>query len=557
LSARKSLNGIEFADMVRAGHRCLLSHVNIVNALNVFPVPDGDTGTNMELSLASGVRSIEQTEDVSLFRITQALCSGLLMGARGNSGVILSQLFRGFLKVSQKSALIDVNLFAQALQEGVQVAYGAVAKPVEGTVLSVAREAAAEGLREAKHQTEITEWLRRVHCAAQKALLRTPDQLPVLKQAGVVDSGGQGLVYILEGFLHYVLTGDVNIDSSDTQEQLNPVSSDTVIEFAAAHVKHEGEFGYCTEVLIELKDFNNDLAQAQLRTKLLSYGDSLVVVGVDKLLKVHVHTVHPGRVLEDTIEYGPLIKIKIDNMTAQHDDIVQSDAQNRRTALSVKSSTKRISVVAVVSGRGLSDIFSSLGVDVVLSGGQTMNPSTEEIVEAIRNTESDYVLLLPNNKNIVMSAEQASLLVSERDVKVVHTTSIPQGIAAMMTFSSARSISDNAELMEAAMVDVSSGMVVRAVRDSTFQNRDIRANQFLGLLNQDLVVVADDVVKAATQVVSALGGNQAELLTLFYGAECDEHSAQLLANQLQAEFELEVEVQYGGQPVCDYIFSLE
>lgn len=553
MSAEKYLNGSSFTELIRAGHARLKQSVDVVNALNIFPVPDGDTGTNMELSLASGVLSLDKLNNPSLSAAAQSLASGLLMGARGNSGVILSQLFRGFSKVAQNVQELDTAAFAQALHEGVQIAYRAVAKPVEGTILTVAREAAAAGLREAKKKLSLADWMHRVREASEKALARTPDQLPVLKQAGVVDSGGQGLVFIFEGFARW-LNGEpvvapvaIDIAAASLMER----------EFAAVHMQHEGEYGYCTEVLIRLFDTKVAEAESSLRQTLSQYGDSLLVVGAEDLVKVHVHTLNPGRVLEDALNFGGLAKIKIENMTEQYTVIQTQRAEMERKAmLPVTQERKLMSVVAVSAGDGLRDVFTSLGVDCVLSGGQTMNPSTEEIVEAVESTHSETVIVLPNNKNIVMAAEQAKQLLGDK-MLVVPTLSVPEGIAAMMAFMVSAAPTDNVRRMTAAIQGIQTGQVVRAVRDSVYQEREIKENQYLGFANQQLVYVGEERIDAVVEVVQTLDGLNAELLTVFYGAEVPEAEARHLSEKVATPFGLELDVRYGGQPVYDYIFALE
>jgi DAK2 domain fusion protein YloV len=557
MTARQHIDSAGFAELIRAGHARLKQMVNAVNALNVFPVPDGDTGTNMEMSLSSGVAQLANASGKRLAEVTQAFASGLLMGARGNSGVILSQLFRGFAKVTQNVDRLDVQTFAKALQEGVNIAYRAVAKPVEGTILTVARESAAVGMMAAKRAETLQDWMEAVYDAAVRALQHTPELLPVLKQAGVVDSGGQGLVYIYEGFLKWLRGESLGVESAPEK------ASSDVLDFAAAHIDHEGEYGYCTEVLIRLDGKDSVRVQEQLRDALGRYGDSLLVVGTESLVKVHVHTLHPGRVLEDALEFGPLVKIKIDNMTEQHSSIQQAADHSHRPAPSPRKDTdkptvakKPVAVVAVAAGEGLSEVFRSLGADVVLSGGQTMNPSTEEIVEAVRSAGGEHVIVLPNNKNIVLAAKQAAEIL-EQNVTIVPTTTIPEGIAAMMAYLPDQSADENASRMTAALEQVHSGQVVRAVRDSVYQNREIRENQYLGLDNQTLVYVGDSRKEAVLAVVAAMGVEGAELLTVFYGDAVPQSELDELVKEIEAKYGLEVEMKFGGQPVYDYIFSLE
>ncbi|RIV28254.1 DAK2 domain-containing protein [Alicyclobacillaceae bacterium I2511] len=553
-----------FIDFMRAGHLWLKAHVQAVNALNVFPVPDGDTGTNMELSLASGVTEIHNQHFLGLATVTQALATGLLMGARGNSGVILSQLFRGFAKVSQNRDYFDSPLLASAFQEGVTTAYGAVAKPVEGTILTVAREAAKAGTWEAKRTTGLVSLLSVMHETAKQALARTPEQLPVLKQAGVVDSGGQGFVYILEGFLKW-LRQDGQFGIMEGQNPVNKEEEDRLLEFtfAGAHLAHEGEFGYCTEVLVRTKQTELDGAVNTLKKTLGAYGNSLLVVTSGDLIKVHVHTLQPGRVLQDALELGPLIKIKIDNMTEQN-EILKQSSNGLPAVLPDEHGEQLISslgVVVVAAGIGLQDIFSSLGASVILRGGQTMNPSTEELVAAVRQTGSSEVLLLPNNKNILMTAQQAQEVFeqsgSEVVLRVIPTQTIPEGIGAMVAYVPTHSLDENVATMSEAISHVNTGEVVRAVRDSVFQGEIIHENQYLGLANGKLVQVADDRLFVAVAVVHALKQTDSELLTIFYGDAVPVLETEQLSATLGVPFQLEVDVRNGGQPIFDYIFALE
>lgn len=542
------LNGQQFVHLMRAGHRRLQANVQAVNALNIFPVPDGDTGTNMELSLRAGIAKLDDQRPWTPEDAAHALATGLLMGARGNSGVILSQLFRGFLKAAKGKQTLSVHDFAIALQEGVQIAYRAVAKPVEGTILTVAREAAAAGVREAKLATDLAVWLKAVHDAAMKALLRTPDQLPVLKQAGVVDSGGQGFVYILAGFVDYFR------DTADVPET-SPVAINHM-DFAAAHVQHETAFGYCTEVLIRT-EHDAAHAEASLRETLSAYGDSLLVVGVDPLVKVHVHTLEPGRVLQDSIQFGPLVKIKIENMTEQHADIVEQARTAEVPQESKPERSRQTAVVAVCAGEGLRAVYESLGVDVIVSGGQTLNPSTEEIVEAIRGVGDVPVVVLPNNKNVYMAADQACQVVENGRTEVVHTPTMLHGIAALMSFRDDLSQAENARRMSEAAQKVQVGQIVRAVRDSVYQDRAIKADQYLGFVDEKLHTVADERAEVARELLHALHRESAELVTVFYGSDVSEEEVQCFAELADRELGLDVEARFGGQPVYDYMFTVE
>jgi uncharacterized protein len=557
MESYKSLNSEQFAGLIRSGYARLKEKAGVVNGLNIFPVPDGDTGTNMMLSLGAGIDALNRQckIDGGLRLVAEAFISGLMMGARGNSGVILSQLFRGFQKTVQTKDAVDVASFAQALHEGVQIAYRAVAKPVEGTILTVAREAAMVGMREAKRINDLATWIEMVLAAADAALQKTPTQLDVLKQAGVVDSGGQGLVYIYEGFLRFLHGEPVTEESGGSQQ----VDEAIQVAFRIDDLHHDGEFGYCTEVLIRTSD-NAETAQGKLRETLSRYGDSLLVVSNADLVKVHVHTLHPGRVLEDALHYGPLVKIKIDNMTEQNQAIERSGqprtVSTEHSTVKAETETSLLSVVAVAAGDGLCDLFRSLGADVIVTGGQTMNPSTEEIVMAVRQANGAACIFLPNNKNIVLAAEQAREVLGDR-LAVVPTTSIPAGIAAMMAYLPSKSITANVERMTQALDDVRAGQVVCAVRDSVYQDRPIRAGQFLGFVDQQLITVADDRCSAAVAVVDQMQSDDTEIITVFYGANVDQSELERLRAHVEDVYGADVETQFGGQPVYDYIFSME
>ncbi|MCL6626668.1 MAG: DAK2 domain-containing protein [Alicyclobacillus shizuokensis] len=572
MTGQQVLTGTAFAALMRRGHQRLHEQAEVVNALNIFPVPDGDTGTNMDLSLGAGVAALDQRSEWSLQEATQALATGLLMGARGNSGVILSQLFRGFSKAAQGATGMDVRVFAQALQEGIDIAYKAVSKPVEGTILTVAREAASVAVREARQNPTWAVLMEQVYEAAQAALQRTPSQLPVLKQAGVVDSGGQGLVFIYEGFLEY-LRGHESPAASPGDE-LHSVVARPVLEYAGSHIARTGENGYCTEVLVRA-GARASLVEGQLRERLGQYGDSLLVVAAEDLVRVHVHTLHPGRVLEDALTCGPLVQIKVENMTEQHDRI--SDLETVAKADSsasvaatpdhdgiLKEDRDRGAVTALVaaaSGDGIRDVFESLGATVI-DGGQSMNPSTEEIVAAAQNAGGRQVVFLPNNKNIVLAAEQAREVL-EGGLEVVPCTSIPQGLAAAAVFDARESATANRARMEASLHAVQSGCVARAARDSQYQGHAIAAGQYMAIAEADVVEVHADRAAAAVAAVRAMvaaargNGVDAELLTVFYSDQVDETEREELRRTLAHLYGFEIEMRYGGQPVYDYIFSLE
>ncbi len=556
MSVDALLNENQFVDMFRAGHASLKRRVAVVNGLNVFPVPDGDTGTNMELSLASGLRSMDVVKGRGLRAILESLSTGLLMGARGNSGVILSQLLRGFTKIQVSGETLDVSAFSQALSEGVQIAYQAVAKPVEGTILTVAKEAAMAGKKAARTEPNFGRFLSIVVDAAQAALDKTPQLLPVLRNAGVVDSGGQGLVFMLEGFRDFargVHVSDTDVEQSIVVPQLN-----------LDEVHHEGEYGYCTEVLIRAESHSVTVVERALREQLAQYGDSLLVVGAEPLVKVHVHTLHPGRVMEDALQYGPLVKIKVDNMTEQFET-----AHGAETEIGVFASTDGVTdeeivdgpaLVAVAAGDGIVRTLSSIGVDKVVEGGQTMNPSTEDIVQAVRaaltETHKKSAIILPNNKNIVMAAEQAQQVLGD-NVYVVPTVDIPQGMAAALAFLPGKDLGENIARMKAAAETTVSGQIVRAVRDSIYEDIEIQKGQYLVFVGGSLKAAYASAKEAIRGAVEAMWNSDAQLLTVLYGQSLIREEVDDVLTVVADWHDLEIEVQSGGQPVYDYILALE
>lgn len=554
-----------FLDMVRAGAERLNRSVDQVNALNVFPVPDGDTGTNMNLTLTSGVKELERASasKAHVGQLAEALSNGLLMGARGNSGVILSQLFRGFGKgVADKEALTSRE-FAEGLKRGVDTAYKAVIKPVEGTVLTVAREAAEKAVRTAHRTENLAELMEVVLEEARRALQRTPEQLPVLAQAGVVDAGGQGLVRIYEGFLA-ALTGE-EISYTVTEAGGGPVDLDRLGEIAHSQSAQSHfetgdiEHGYCTEFIVKLKPaklLETPFSEEQFRTDMGRFGDSLLVVADDDLVKVHIHAEHPGETLTYAQRYGELTRIKIDNMREQHATIL--DTEHRDPGENVSEPvTKRYGLVAVAIGDGVSEIFRSLGVDVVIQGGQTMNPSTEEIVQAVQGIPAEHVFILPNNKNIIMTAEQVTELV-EVPVTVLPTRTIPQGLAALLSFNEEADADTNQKRMMESVTDISSGEVTYAVRDSQYEGGTIKEGDFLGIREGRIEAVGADMLATSRELLSRMLANGGDMVTLLYGEDVTKDQVQELTHFLEQDYpDVECEVHYGGQPLYYFLFSVE
>lgn len=546
-----------FQEMVQAAATRLGKQAEYVNSLNVFPVPDGDTGTNMSMTMDNGAKEVADKPASTVGEVGQILSKGLLMGARGNSGVITSQLFRGFgQSVKGKDELTGKDL-AQAFQMGVEVAYKAVMKPVEGTILTVSRGAATAALKKADLTDDAVEVMQAALDGAKGALAKTPDLLPVLKEVGVVDSGGQGLVFIYEGFLSalngdYVASEDFKATPANMSEMINAEHHKSVV----GHVATEDiTYGYCTEIMVALKqgptyvkEFNYDEFQGYLS----GLGDSLLVVNDDEIVKVHVHTEDPGLVMQEGLKYGSLIKIKVDNMRNQHEAQVQkTDAEES------KAEAKDFGLIAVVAGEGLSAIFKAQGVDYVISGGQTMNPSTEDIVKAIEAVNAKQVIILPNNKNIFMAAQSAAEVV-DIPAAVVETRTVLQGFTSLLAFDPSKSLEDNVADMSASLSDVVSGSVTLAVRDTTIDGLEIHENDFLGMVDGKIVVSNPDMEATLKAAFEKMIDEDSEIVTIFVGEEGDQDLAEELAEYLEETYEdVEVEIHQGDQPVYPYLMSVE
>lgn len=546
-----------FQEMVQAAATRLGKQAEYVNSLNVFPVPDGDTGTNMSMTMDNGAKEVADKPASTVGEVGQILSKGLLMGARGNSGVITSQLFRGFgQSVKGKDELTGKDL-AQAFQMGVEVAYKAVMKPVEGTILTVSRGAATAALKKADLTDDAVEVMQAALDGAKGALAKTPDLLPVLKEVGVVDSGGQGLVFIYEGFLSalngdYVASEDFKATPANMSEMINAEHHKSVV----GHVATEDiTYGYCTEIMVALKqgptyvkEFNYDEFQGYLS----GLGDSLLVVNDDEIVKVHVHTEDPGLVMQEGLKYGSLIKIKVDNMRNQH------EAQAQKTdAEESKAEAKDFGLIAVVAGEGLSAIFKAQGVDYVISGGQTMNPSTEDIVKAIEAVNAKQVIILPNNKNIFMAAQSAAEVV-DIPAAVVETRTVSQGFTSLLAFDPSKSLEDNVADMSASLSDVVSGSVTLAVRDTTIDGLEIHENDFLGMVDGKIVVSNPDMEATLKAAFEKMIDEDSEIVTIFVGEEGDQDLAEELAEYLEETYEdVEVEIHQGDQPVYPYLMSVE
>ena len=546
-----------FQEMVQAGATRLNKQAEYVNSLNVFPVPDGDTGTNMGMTIENGAKEVSDRSASTVGEAAGIFAKGLLMGARGNSGVITSQLFRGFSQSVKDKEELDGAALAAAFQSGVEVAYKAVMKPVEGTILTVSRGAAIGAKKKAESTNDAVEVMRAALEGAKTALAKTPDMLPVLKEVGVVDSGGQGLVFIYEGFLS-ALTGEF---IASEEFQATPATMSEMInaehhKSVAGHVATEDiKFGYCTEIMVALKQgptYVKDFDYDEFRNYLNNLGDSLLVVNDDEIVKVHVHTEDPGLVMQEGLKYGSLVKVKVDNMRNQHEAQVEKE---ERQAKPVEE--KEYAIIAVAAGDGLADIFKAQGVDYIISGGQTMNPSTEDFVKAVEELNARNIIILPNNKNILMAAQSAAEVI-DQPAAVVETKTIPQGLTSLLAFDESKSIEENYERMSASLGDVASGSVTTAVRDTTIDGLEIHENDNLGMVDGKIVVSNPDMMETLEETFAHMLDEDSEIVTIYVGEDGSEELANELAQALAEKYEdVEVEIHQGGQPVYPYLFSVE
>ncbi|MFE4488736.1 MULTISPECIES: DAK2 domain-containing protein [Bacillus] len=554
----RNLGGRSFAKMILAGAHHLSQNAQIVDALNVFPVPDGDTGTNMNLSMTSGAKAVEETNTDHIGKVGVALSKGLLMGARGNSGVILSQLFRGFSKNIEQKETIDAKEFALALQAGVDTAYKAVMKPIEGTILTVAKDAAKKAVAVSATEDQIDRVLELTIEEARASLDRTPDLLPVLKEVGVVDSGGKGLLCVYEGFLAS-LRGEELPPKTASLPTLKELVSAEHHKSAQSHMNTEDiEFGYCTEFMVKFEEDKQSFDENAFREELSEFGDSLLVVSDDTLAKVHIHAEQPGDVLSYAQRYGSLINMKIENMREQHSSIVNEEKDHSPAAPKATAAEKqRFGVVSVAMGEGIADLFKSIGASVVIEGGQTMNPSTEDIVKAIDSIHAETVFILPNNSNIVMAAKQAAT-VSSREVVVIPTKTVPQGMSALLSLNEAASNEDNEAAMLEAIDHVKSGQITFAVRDTQIDGVDIAKGDYMGLYNGKITLTAKNQLDAAKELLTQMVTEDDEIVTIIKGEDASSDEMEALEAYIEDTFEdVEVEVHDGKQPLYSYILAVE
>ncbi len=527
--------------MIISAANHLDNNKKIVDELNVFPVPDGDTGTNMSLTLLAAAKEVESKEETKISDIADCIASSTLRGARGNSGVILSQWFRGFAKALKQYDFMDGKLFAEALQTGVDTAYKAVMKPTEGTILTVAREGALKAVQVSKVSENIIEIFEQAIIHAKEILDKTPDMLPVLKQAGVVDAGGKGLIYILEGAFEAIKSGEII--------RIKEEKSSATVKNPSHSIVTEIEFAYCTEFLINKdKSVRGKTGIAnQFKTAIIHEGDSMLVIDDDEVIKVHIHTNNPGKVIQEALKLGELTNIKIDNMKEQHGHILAEEEKE----------CKEYGIISVAVGDGIVEILKDLGVDEVIEGGQTMNPSTDDILQAIDKVNANNIYILPNNKNIILAAEQAKEL-SDKNVIVVPSKSIPHGIAAMLAFDITSEANENHNRMIKALENVNTGNITYAVRNTTIDDRQIQEGDILGIKNGEIFTVGKSAYDVCKELIEGLMNEDSLMVTMFYGHDVNEEEAQKILDYVEEKFpECDVEVHNGGQPLYHYIISVE
>ena len=561
-----SINSKLLARMFLAGAKNLDSKKDWINELNVFPVPDGDTGTNMTMTIMSAAKEVSSLTNPTMAELAKAISSGSLRGARGNSGVILSQLFRGFCKVIKEYDEIDVTILCEACQKAVETAYKAVMKPKEGTILTVAKGAAEKALELSDDTEDVVTFVEEVIKQAEYVLDQTPEMLPVLKQAGVVDSGGQGLVQVLKGAYDALIGKEIDytIEGAPTGAAPAKISAETEAEI---------KFGYCTEFIIVLNAPMSDNEEHAYKAFLESIGDSIVVVADDEIVKTHVHTNDPGLALQKALTFGSLSKIKIDNMREEHQEKLIKDSQKLAAQQKAEEEAyeaaqadektnnmpaKEMGFVSVSIGEGMNEVFRGLGVDHLIEGGQTMNPSTEDMLNAIEHVNAKTVFILPNNKNIIMAANQAVDLVEDKQIIVIPTKTIPQGITALVNYIPDHSAEENKEQMMAEIENVKTGQVTYAVRDTEIDGKTIKQNDFMGIGDKSILSVGTDLRATTLEMVDAMIDEDSAIVSIYFGSDSDEDSANELAAAIEEKYpDVEVEVNDGGQPIYYYVISVE
>ena len=541
------------ARMFLAGAKNLEVKKEWINELNVFPVPDGDTGTNMTLTIMAAVKEVNNLEDVQMTSLAKAISSGSLRGARGNSGVILSQLLRGFTKGIRDLEELDAVALARAVDKGVETAYKAVMKPKEGTILTVARGVADKALELAEDAEDLQTFLEDVLEEGRRVLAKTPDMLPVLKEAGVVDSGGQGLMVVLEGAFDAFMGKEVDL-TFDGGESAKVVK---ITPQAEADIK----FGYCTEFIIVLnKEFTAE-DEVDFKAYLSSLGDSIVCVADDEVVKIHVHTNDPGLAIQRALTYGSLSRIKIDNMREEHQEKLIKDAEKiaaQQAEEAAKAPKKEVGFISVSIGEGFGQIFRDLGVDYLIEGGQTMNPSTEDMLNAISKVNAEHIFILPNNKNIILAANQAKALTKDKDIIVIPTKTVPQGITAVINYVPEKSVEDNEKDMTEEITRVKTGQITYAVRDTHIDDKEIHEGDIMGIGDHGMLAVGKEVAAVAKETVEQMVDDETELISIYYGEGFTEEEAEKLAGELEEQYDYcDVEVNCGGQPIYYCIISVE
>lgn len=546
----------QVSKMFLAGAMNLDSKKEWINELNVFPVPDGDTGTNMSMTIMSAAKEVNSLENPTMADVAKAISSGSLRGARGNSGVILSQLFRGFCKVIKEYDDLDVNITCEAFQKAVETAYKAVMKPKEGTILTVAKGMADKALELADETDDFVYFLDEIIKHGDYVLSQTPEMLPVLKQAGVVDSGGQGLMQVLKGINDALLGREVDYSIED-------IPSSSGIVKISAETEKEIKFGYCTEFIIVLNRPLSNQEENEYKSYLESIGDSIVVVADDEIVKTHVHTNDPGLAIQKALTHGSLSKIKIDNMREEHQEKLIKDAQKiaaaeKEETIVPKGPKKDMGFISVSIGEGVNEIFKGLGVDYIIEGGQTMNPSTDDMLKAIDSVNADHIFILPNNKNIVMAANQAASLVEDKDIIVIPTKTIPQGITALVNFIPDYSAEENKDTMMAEIENVKTGQVTYAVRDTEIDGKTIKQDDYMGIGDKSILAVGKDLKETTLSMVDEMVDEDSAIVSIYFGSDATEDDASEIASAIEEKYpDVEVEINNGGQPIYYYIISVE
>lgn len=544
------INGKLFADMIIQGAQNLSNNADLVDSLNVYPVPDGDTGTNMNLTMTSGREEVENNLSKNIGELGKTFSKGLLMGARGNSGVILSQLFRGFCKNIESESEINSKLLAESFQAGVETAYKAVMKPVEGTILTVAKDAAQAAVEKANNTEDCIELMEYIIVKANESLENTPNLLAVLKEVGVVDSGGKGLLCVYEGFLK-ALKGE------KVEAKVAKIDKDEFVhdehDFRGVINTEDIIYGYCTEMMVRFGKNKKAFDEQEFRQDMSQFGDSLLVINDEEIVKVHVHTEHPGKVFNYGQQYGELIKLKVENMREQHREVIRKEQHTAKP----KMETVETAIITISMGEGISEIFKSMGATHIISGGQTMNPSTEDIVKVIEQSKCKRAIILPNNKNILMASEQAASIVDAEAV-VIPTKSIPQGISALFQYDVDATLEENKAQMADSVNNVKSGSLTYAVRDTKIDGVEIKKDAFMGLIEDKIVSSQSDQLTTVTELLNEMLAEDSEILTVIIGQDAEQEVTDNMINWIEEQYpDVEVEVHEGGQPIYQYFFSVE